>query len=41
MKENYVVSDEKIVNALEEPIPIKDREGLLRMFESFRLVLKV
>jgi nucleoside-diphosphate-sugar epimerase len=38
LTENYVVSNVKIVNALGKPMPIPAREGLLRTFESFRLV---
>lgn len=35
LTENYVVSNEKIVNFLKKNLPIKTREGLLRTFESF------
>ena len=38
LTENYVVSNEKIVNAVGKQLPVSAREGLLRTFESFRLV---
>jgi hypothetical protein len=38
LTENYVVSNAKIVDALGKQMPIPAREGLLRTFESFRLV---
>lgn len=36
LTENYVVSNEKLVEALEKPLPVKTREGLMKTFESFR-----
>jgi nucleoside-diphosphate-sugar epimerase len=38
LTENYVVSNTKIVKALEKPLPVSAKEGLLRTFESFRFV---
>ncbi|TRX34818.1 NAD-dependent epimerase/dehydratase family protein [Flavobacterium sp. ZT3R18] len=38
LTENYVVSNVKIVNALGKSLPVAAREGLLRTFESFRIV---
>jgi nucleoside-diphosphate-sugar epimerase len=36
LTENYVVSNEKIINAIRKPLPIESKEGLLRTFESFK-----
>lgn len=36
LTENYVVSNEKLLNAIGKPLPIKSREGLLKTFESFK-----
>lgn len=38
LTENYVVCNEKIVKALGKPLPVKAREGLLRTFNSFKIV---
>ena len=38
LTENYVVSNEKIVEAMGKPLPVSSREGLVRTFESFRKV---
>jgi nucleoside-diphosphate-sugar epimerase len=38
LTENYVVSNEKIVRAMGKQLPVSAREGLMRTFESFRLV---
>jgi nucleoside-diphosphate-sugar epimerase len=35
LTENYVVSNEKIVNALGKSLPITAKEGLIRTFASF------
>ena len=36
LTENYVVSNRKIVLAIGKSLPIKEKEGLLRTFKSFR-----
>jgi nucleoside-diphosphate-sugar epimerase len=36
LTENYVVSNEKIVNAIGKPLPLKTEEGLFLTFKSFR-----
>ena len=36
LTESYVVNNEKIVSAIEKPLPIKSKEGLLKTFESFK-----
>jgi nucleoside-diphosphate-sugar epimerase len=36
LTESYVVSNQKIVNAIEKPLPVKTEEGLLLTFKSFR-----
>jgi nucleoside-diphosphate-sugar epimerase len=36
LTENYVVSNQKIVNAIGKPLPIESKKGLLETFESFR-----
>lgn len=36
LTENYLVSNEKVVNAIGKPLPIQSKEGLLRTFESFK-----
>ena len=38
LTENYVVSNKKIVSVMGKQLPVSAREGLLRTFESFRLV---
>lgn len=37
LTENYVVSNEKIVNALGKQLPVTASDGLMRTFESFKL----
>ncbi|MFT6689221.1 MAG: nucleoside-diphosphate-sugar epimerase [Saprospiraceae bacterium] len=36
LTQNYKVSNQKIVAALDKPLPIKSKEGLLKTFQSFR-----
>lgn len=36
LTENYVVSNQKIVSAIGKSLPIKENEGLLKTFRSFR-----
>jgi nucleoside-diphosphate-sugar epimerase len=36
LTENYVVSNYKIVKAIDKPLPIKAKEGLLKTFTSFQ-----
>lgn len=36
LTENYVVSNEKIINAIGKTLPLTTEKGLLRTFESFR-----
>lgn len=36
LTENYVVSNEKIVKAIDKSLPVSSEEGLMRTFESFR-----
>jgi nucleoside-diphosphate-sugar epimerase len=38
LTENYVVSNKKIISAVGKSMPIPARQGLLRTFESFRIV---
>jgi nucleoside-diphosphate-sugar epimerase len=35
LTESYIVSNDKIKNALGQPLPISSKEGLMRTFESF------
>ena len=39
LTENYVVSNQKIVNAIGKPLPIKAEEGLIQTFKSFNTVI--
>ncbi|RTY90332.1 NAD-dependent epimerase/dehydratase family protein [Flavobacterium sp. GSN2] len=36
LTESYVVSNQKIVNALNKPMPVNAKEGLIKTFESFK-----
>jgi nucleoside-diphosphate-sugar epimerase len=36
LTESYVVSNNKIVNAIGKPMPIKTEDGLIRTFNSFK-----
>lgn len=36
LTENYVVSNEKIVNAIGKPLPIDSKKGLINTFQSFK-----
>lgn len=36
LTENYVVSNQKIVNAIGKPLPVNTKAGLLQTFESFK-----
>lgn len=36
LTESYVVSNQKIVNALNKPMPVNVKEGLIKTFESFK-----
>lgn len=36
LTENYIVSNQKIVNALNKPMPVNVKEGLIKTFESFK-----
>lgn len=36
LTENYVVSNEKVKNAIKKPLPVKTEEGLLKTFMSFK-----
>ncbi len=36
LTENYVVSNQKIVKAIQKPMPVSSREGLMITFKSFR-----
>lgn len=36
LTENYIVSNQKIVNALNKPMPVNVKEGLKKTFESFK-----
>jgi nucleoside-diphosphate-sugar epimerase len=36
LTESYVVSNQKIVTAIDKSLPIKSREGLLKTFQSFK-----
>jgi nucleoside-diphosphate-sugar epimerase len=38
LTENYVVSNQKIVKAMEKPLPVSSKEGLIRTFESFKTI---
>lgn len=37
LTENYVVSNQKIVDAIGKSLPVNTKEGLLRTFESFKI----
>jgi hypothetical protein len=36
LTETYIVSNRKIINAINKPLPISSRDGLIKTFESFR-----
>ena len=36
LTENYVVSNNKLINAIGKPLPIQSKEGLLKTFQSFK-----
>ena len=36
LTENYMVSNKKLLHAIEKPLPIESKEGLLKTFQSFK-----
>ena len=36
LTETYIVSNNKIINAINKPLPISAKEGLIKMFNSFK-----
>ena len=35
LTESYIVSNSKIVQLIDKPLPVKSEEGMLKTFESF------